>query len=198
LGRALYFVLISKTGLPRMYAFDTDLLPLCAEFTLSHSCKVQGQVHEELQTSARTSLVTALRMLRLQRAILVTGMFSLFEALLQGEMGWTEPFKQLKENLKQPRDLELATFGDYQLAINVLKHGVGRSYHQLLARSPKLKFKIKPEGESFFHEGDVSEVNVLIDVDEQFVRQCAALIQETSSIIRLKRTASAPEPIGDR
>jgi len=172
-----------------MHAFDTDLLPLCAEFTLSHSRKVQGEVHEELQTSACTSLVTALRMLRLQRAILVTGMFSLFEALLQGKMGWTEPFKQLKENLKQIGDLELAeTFDDYQLAVNVLKHGAGRSYHQLLARSSRLKFKVKPEGESFFHEGDVSEVAVLIDVDEQFVRQCAALIQQISSIIRLKRT----------
>jgi hypothetical protein len=54
-------------------------------------------------------------------------MFSLFEALLQREMGWTEPFKQLKENLKQTGDLELAeTFDDYQLAINVLKHGAGR------------------------------------------------------------------------
>ena len=168
-----------------MYAFDTDLLPLCADFTLSQSRKVQGEVHEELQANARTSRVTTLRMLRLQRAILVTGMFSLFEALLQGGMGWTEPFKQLNENLKQSGNLELAeTLDDYRLAINVLKHGAGWSYHELLERSPRLKFEVKPDGESFFHEGDVSEIDVLIDVDEQFVRQCAALIQQISSIIR--------------
>jgi hypothetical protein len=168
-----------------MYAFDTDLLPLCADFTLSHSRKVQGEVHEELQTRARTSLVTALRMLRLQRVILVTGMFSLFEGLLQAEMGWTEPLKQLKENLEQTGDLELAqTFDDYRLAINVLKHGAGWSYHELLERSSTLKFKVTPKGESFFHEGDVSEVDVLIDVDEQFVMQCAGVIQRISLIIR--------------
>jgi hypothetical protein len=108
------------------HAFDTDLLPFCAEFTLSHSQTVKVRVHEELQTSARTPLVTALRMLRLLRAILVTGMFSLFESLLQSEMGWTEPFDRLREYLKKSGKVELAeTFNDYHLAINVLKHGQG-------------------------------------------------------------------------
>jgi hypothetical protein len=168
-----------------MHAFDTDLLPLCAEFTLSHSQSVQDRVHEELQPSARTPLVTALRMLRLQRAILVTGMFSLFESLLQSEMGWTEPFDRLKEHLIQSGNTELVeAFNDYQLAINVLKHGNGRGYRQLLAKSPKLEFKVKPKGEALFFEGDVSEVSVLIDVNEQFVRRCAVLIQEVSAIIR--------------
>jgi hypothetical protein len=164
-----------------MHAFDTDLLPLCAEFTLSHAQTVQNRVHEELQTSARTPLVTALRMLRLQRAILVIGMFSLFESLLQKETGWTKPFDRLKECLKESGQVELAEkFNDYQLAINVLKHGQGSSYCQLLQRSSKLDFKIKPEGEPYFFEGDVSEVGVLIDVDEQFVRRCAALIRDAS------------------
>jgi hypothetical protein len=172
-----------------MHAFDTDLLPLCAEFTLSHSQTVQDRVHEELQTSARTPLVTTLRMLRLQRAILVTGMFSLFESLLQSEMGWIEPFDWLKECLQRAGKLEFAeTFNDYQLAVNVLKHGKGRSYRQLLAKSPNLEFKVKPEGEHFFFEGDVSEVSVLIDVDEEFVRRSAALIQDASSVMRLKTT----------
>jgi hypothetical protein len=172
-----------------MHAFDTDLLPLCAEFTLSHSRTVQDEIIDELQTSARTPLLTALRMLRLQRAILVTGMFSLFESLLQSEMGWTEPFDRLKERLAQSGNIELAeTFDDYQLAINVLKHGKGRSYRQLLAKASKLEFKVKPEGEPFFFEGDVSEVSVLIDVDDRFVMRCAALIQEASAIIRLRTT----------
>jgi hypothetical protein len=169
-----------------MHAFDTDLLPLCAEFALSHSRTVQNQVDEELQTSARTPLVTALRMLRLQRTILVTGMFSLFESLLQSEMEWTDPFDRLKECLKQSPKSELAeTFNDYQLAINVLKHGDRPSYRRLLTKSPKLGFKVKPEGEAFFFEGDVSEVSVLVDVDERLVRRCAALIQEVSTIVRL-------------
>ena len=82
-----------------MHAFDTDLLPMCVHFTLSHSRAVQARVHEELQTSARTPLVKALQMLRLQRAILATGMFSLFESVLQGQTGWDQPFTRLKEYL---------------------------------------------------------------------------------------------------
>src|SRR4051794_13830366 len=78
------------------------------------------------------------------------------------------------------------TFSDYQSAINVLKHGTGRSYRQILAKASKLEFKVKPEGEPFFYEGDVSEVSVLIDVDEQFVRRCAELIQQVSSIMRFR------------
>ena len=76
------------------------------------------------------------------------------------------------------------SFNDYRLAINVLKHGSGRSYGQLLAKSANLEFNVKPEGEPFFYEGDVSEVDVLIDVDERFVRRCAGLIEEVSSVIR--------------
>jgi hypothetical protein len=114
-------------------------------------------------------------------------MFSLFGSLLQSEMGWAEPFERLKEDLKQSGNAGLAeTFNDYQLAINVLKHGMGRSYQRLLAKSSELEFKVKPEGEPFFFEGDVSEVSTLIDVDEQFVRRCAALIQEASSIVHSK------------
>jgi hypothetical protein len=167
-----------------MHAFDTELL-LCVEFTLSHSRAVEDEVIEELQTSERTPRVKALQMLRLQRAIFATGMFSLFESMLQDEMGWDQPFERLKECLRQSGNIELVeTFNDYQLAINVLKHGNGRSYRQILAKSSKLEFTVKPKGEPFFFEGDVSEISVFIDVDEKFVRRCATLIQEASSIIR--------------
>jgi hypothetical protein len=122
-----------------MHAFDTDLLPMCVEFSLSHSRSVQDKVIEELQTSSRTPLVKALQMLRLQRAIFATGMFSLFESLLQSQPGWDEPFKRLKEYLGQSDHTDLAeTFSDYQLAVNVLKHGDGRSYRQLLPKASKL------------------------------------------------------------
>jgi hypothetical protein len=164
---------------------DTDLLPMYVDFTLSHSKTVQDEVIKELRTSSPTPLVKALQMLRLQRAIFATGMFSLFESVLQSQTGWDQPFTRLKEYLEQSSHRELAErFSDYQSAINVLKHGTGRSYRQLLGKASKLEFKIKPEGEPFFYEGDVSEVDVLIDVDEQFVRRCAALIREVSSIMR--------------
>jgi hypothetical protein len=126
-------------------------------------------------------------MSRLQKIILVVGMFSLFEALLQQRMRWAQPFDRLNDFLRQCDRDELAeVFGDYRLAVNVLKHGHGRSYEQLLARSCKLEFRVKPKEEYLFSEGDVSEVGVLVDVDDGFVRRCAALIQEASAIIRLE------------
>jgi hypothetical protein len=166
---------------------DIDLLPMCAEFTLSRSRPVNDEVSEQLQTSARTSLVTALRMLRLQRSILSVGMFSLFESMLQDRLGWSRPFEQLKGYLTAAGHYRLArTFDDYRLAVNVLKHGRGRSYEQLVARSGEVEFKVKPPEEDFFHEGDVSEVGVLIDVDDGFVRRCAAVIEEVSAVLRSK------------
>jgi hypothetical protein len=75
-----------------MSGSDVDLLSLCTEFTLSHSQRVHDRVIKELQTSARTPLVTTLRMLRLQSSILAIGMFSLFESLLLRRLHWAKPF----------------------------------------------------------------------------------------------------------
>jgi uncharacterized protein YgiM (DUF1202 family) len=164
---------------------DIDLLSRCAEFTLSHTLRVEAEVLGELKTSAASRLVTALRMLRLQRAILAIGMFSLFESLLQNRMGWQQPFDRLNEYLTEHGACELAqTFNDYRLAVNVLKHGRGRSYEQLSEQSARLEFKVKSQGEAFFFEGDVSEVEVLIDADDKFVRRYAGLIQDVTAIIR--------------
>jgi hypothetical protein len=164
---------------------DVELLPGCAEFTLSHSRAVEGKIIEELQTSAATRLIMGLRTIRLQRAILAIGMFSLFEALLQSHMGWRKPFDRLVTYLEGSEERALArSFNQYRLAINVLKHGEGLSYDQLLAVSSKLEFKIRPKGEPFLSEGDVSEVGVLVYADEAFVQRCAALIAQASAIIR--------------
>lgn len=165
---------------------DVTLLFQCAEFTLSHSRRVEEAAHEELQTSAATPPLIALRLVRLQRAVLALGMFSLFESMLQTLMGWGTPLEQLDAYIRKHGSAELAEkFTDYKLAINVLKHGKGRSYEQLLARSASLDFKVKPDDEHFFYEGDVSEVmSLLIDVDDKFVLTCAALIQEAAALIR--------------
>jgi hypothetical protein len=46
-----------------------------------------------------------------------------------------------------------------------------------------LPFRIKRPGEDFFSEGDVSEVATLIEVDDRFVRDCAALIAQVATVI---------------
>jgi hypothetical protein len=81
-------------------------------------------------------------------------------------------------------------FSDFQGAINALKHGRGRSYDALVAKAAGLPFKVKLPAEDFFNEGDVSEISTLIDVDDNFVRECASLIQDISFAIRRVRPES--------
>lgn len=164
---------------------ETQLLTSCAEFTLHHTHQAELQTLEELQTSGATRLVMALRVFRLQRAILAVGMFSMFEAVLQSKLNWVQPFSQLDAYLRKHNRAELASdIDDYRVAINVLKHGVGPSHTKLMARVPLLDFKVRASNELFGEEGDVSEIDILVDADDKFVRRCARLIEEASIVIR--------------
>ena len=169
---------------------DLQLLTHCANFTLQHTSEAESKIIEELQTSGATRLVMGLRMLRLQRAILVIGMFSLFEALLQSNLRWSKPFEELDARLRRYGRDQLATaVTDYKLAINVLKHGEGRSHAELLVRRSALDFRVRDPDDPFFQEGDVSEVDILVDVDDQFVLRCAELIEEASAVLRAHEDA---------
>jgi hypothetical protein len=169
---------------------DLELLTSCADFTLSHNSLVEQQVLKELETSSATRWVMSLRMLRLQRAILAIGMFSLFEALLQTKLTWAKPFDELDAYLRKQAKPELASaITDYKLAINVLKHGEGRSLTELLSRASGLDFNVRAAEDPFFEEGDVSEVDILVDVDDRFVRRCAQLIEDASAVIRTHEDA---------
>jgi hypothetical protein len=74
-------------------------------------------------------------------------------------------------------------FSLFVYAINVLKHGRGRSYDALVAMGTDLPFRIKHPGEDFFFEGDVSEVATLVEVDDRFVRECTDLIAQVTGVI---------------
>ncbi len=166
---------------------DLQLLPACANFVLSNAAELEQHVLKELETSGATRHVMTLRMIRVQRAVLAIGMFSLFEALLRTKMNWTQPFDELHRYLNKHDKGHLASaFIDYRLAVNALKHGRGRSHTELLARGSSLDFKVRAAGDLFGEEGDISEVDVLVDADEQFVRRCAELIEEASNFIRSK------------
>jgi len=171
-----------------MHVSDIELLPLCASSVLGQIQHLENDARSQLQTSAQTSLVLTLKLSRLHRSMLAIGMFSLFESLLQSEIGWADPFNELPEKLRGWENNTLAqVFCDYKSAINVLKHGYGRSYDRLLTRLDQLEFAVKPKGEEFFFEGDVSEpAGFLIDVDEKFVVRCAELIKEISETISSK------------
>jgi hypothetical protein len=170
-----------------MHTF-TDLVDRCTAFTLEALREANERTIDALQTSAATTLVKALQMIQLQKAILAVGMFSLFEAILQDGLSCSDGFREATDILDREGEAVLKEhFNDLQLAINVLKHGRGRSYDALVAKAGVLRFRVKLPGEAFFCEGDVSEVSTLIEVDDTFVLSCAEVIREVSEAIRRAR-----------
>ncbi|WP_245792600.1 hypothetical protein [Flavobacterium fryxellicola] len=124
-------------------------------------------------------------MIQLQKTVFAIGMFSMFDAILQDELTCRNGFESAKRILKEKKKLELHDHFDHFIsAINVLKHGEGRSYDHLLSKIELLPFRIKLKDENFFDEGDVSEVNTLVEVDDNFVLNCANLIETVSHEIR--------------
>ncbi|MGF1612962.1 MAG: hypothetical protein ACFCVA_03360 [Gammaproteobacteria bacterium] len=167
-----------------MHSF-TELVDRCATFTLKTLREANERTIEALQTSGATSLVETLQMIQLQKAILAVGMFSIFEACLQEGLGCSDGFKEVKRILDDERELDVKDrFNDLFLAVNVLKHGRGRSYDTLVGKASALPFRVKLPDELFFFEGDVSEVSTLIEVDDTFVQLCSDVISEVSGVIR--------------
>lgn len=167
-----------------MHNFD-ELIYRGTTFTLNALKELNSKIIEELQTSASTISVKNLQMIQLQKAILAVGMFSLFESILQESLSCRNGFEEAKRILIQKANVELHNnFDNFICAINVLKHGRGRSYDILVAKSSTLPFKIKLPGQDFFYEGDVSEVSTLIEVGDNFVLNCAELIEQVSREIR--------------
>ena len=158
------------------------------EFSLAALDEAHERVGKELESSGATRLVRALQMMRLQKAVLAVGMFSMFEAELQDSLECDDGFREANTRLEAAGENELkGRFVDLQLAINVLKHGRGRSHDSLVSRAKQLPFRVQLPEENFFHEGDVSEVSTLIDVDNAFVRSCAAAIREVTAALQTQR-----------
>ncbi|MCJ8164488.1 hypothetical protein MKJ04_06490 [Pontibacter sp. E15-1] len=169
-----------------MHNFD-DLIYRSTAFTLNALEEANSKILNELQTGASSIAVKNLQMIQLQKVILATGMFSIFESILQEELSCRNGFEEAKKILIQKGKDELHDrFIDFYYAINVLKHGKGKSYDILVAKSGSLPFRIKMPGENFFEEGDVSEVSTFVEVDGQFVLNCADLIEQVSEEIRIE------------
>jgi len=159
----------------------SELVLKITSFTLDLLKDEESKVIESLQTSGSTVLVKNLQIVRLQKAITLIGIFSIFESILQDGLACKNGFDEAKKILKQSGNKELnSRFEDFICAINVLKHGKGGSYDTLVAKSSKLPFKIKMPGNDYFDEGDVSELLILIEVDDAFVLNCVRLIEDVS------------------
>lgn len=170
-----------------MHSFD-ELAHYCTEYMLGSLQQSQQSVEAELQTSGATRLVRALQMIQLQKAISAIGVFSMFDAMLQDELGCADGFRGAVELLESEGKADLKQrFLDLRMAINVLKHGRGRSYDALVKRAEDLPFTIKLPDQHFFNEGDVSEVATLVEIDDAFVRCCAEMIRDVAAVIRESR-----------
>jgi len=153
---------------------------------LAQAKQYNAEAAEQLQTSGSTIFVNALRTATMELTLIAVGAVGTFEALLQAEYKWPDAFKALDAFLTDKGHLDLVErFRDYRDAINVLKHGEGRSYDRLLARKAVLAFDVKDRGIPFFHEGDVSEVSRLVAANAPFVEQCVDTIDEIVGILEV-------------
>lgn len=169
-----------------MHNFD-ELIFRSSVFTLKAIESENHKLEEEFKINASTIGVKNLQTNQLQKAIIAIGMFSLFDSILQEGLSCRNGFEKAKKVLVQNGKIELNNrFNDFICAINVLKHGRGNSYNILVEKYELLPFRIKLPWESFFNEGDVSEVSTLIEVDDKFVLNCAELIEQVSKDIRDK------------
>lgn len=159
-----------------MHSF-IELVDRSTRFSLATLKEKEEAVVASLQMSAASHLVKTLQMFRLQRAILSVGMFSIFDAIIQDRLKCPNGFEMARQSLKDVgEETLLSRFSHFSDAVNVLKHGQGRSYDRLLKNIDSLPFSVKKPDEGFFYEGDVAEVSTLIEVDDEFVQNCADVI----------------------
>ena len=167
-----------------MHSFP-DLADRCTTFTLAALNEANKRTIEALQTSGATALVKALQMIQLQKAIFAIGMFSIFDAILQEGLECNAGLDKATKILANAGDHNLKeSFEQLHLAVNVLKHGRGRSYEKLIGMGSTLPFRVMAPDEAYFEEGDVSEVSSLVLVDDAFVQRCGSVIAEVALVIR--------------
>lgn len=164
-----------------MHTFP-ELVHRCTVFTLNSLHEVHEKTLKALETSGDTSLVKNLQMIQLEKVILVVGMFSIFDAILQNRLNSENGFAEAKSILEKGGEIELLEeFKDYVLAINALKHGKGHSYNKLIAKENlSIQAIVKNPNEDFFSEGNVSEISGLVQVNDEFIENCAQLIARVS------------------
>lgn len=167
-----------------MHSFDS-LINSGTSLALEALDELNAESIERLQTSAQTSEVKKLQMIQLQKVVMAIGMFSLFESILQQRLSCRNGFDKVKELLETGKKYQLLDhFKTFYLAVNVLKHGKGQSYNELLKQADSLPFRIKKENHDFFNEGNIDEVSTFIEVDNQFVLNCADIVEQVSKELR--------------
>ncbi len=129
-------------------------------------------------SNASTVFVKNAQAFQLGKVVTAVGIFSIFEARLQDGLDCSDGFAGLRKLLSGETDNNLVLrFQHFVAAVNVLKHGRGRSYDWLLERPEPLPFRLRARDQAFFLEGDVSEPDTLVLVDDLFVSDCVKLVE---------------------
>jgi hypothetical protein len=133
-----------------MHRFST-LIDMSTSFALSALNDAQSKVLKHLQSQADTLSVKTLQMIVLQKSIIAIGMYSLFESMVQDQLAVKNGLQEVLHVLNEQCEFDLRqSFEAYFLAINVLKHGRGRSYDKLVSRHGSLPFRLRRPNENFF------------------------------------------------
>jgi hypothetical protein len=149
-----------------------------------HALKNDEKQLPKFDPPGTTHYVKNLQATRLQKPIFAVGMFSIFEAILQDSLRCADGFREARRCLEVRGETALAErFSQFYSAVNVLKHGKGDSYNRLL-QAATLPFRIERPGAPLFAEGDLTDLSMLVDVDDQFILDCAQLISDVSAVVR--------------
>src|SRR5690606_32261150 len=139
-----------------MHSFS-ELILRSSSFLENTLEEIENKTLKALETSGATIHIKNLQMINLQKAFFFIGVFSYYEALLQERLKCKNGFEEAKRILKENNDnLLLEKFIELQLIVNVLKHGKGRSYNQLIEKDDrKINVVIKEPKEEYFEEENV-------------------------------------------
>lgn len=168
-----------------MHSFS-ELILRSSAFLENTLGEVENITLQALETSGATIHIKNLQMISLQKTFFFIGVFSYYEALLQERLECQNGFEEAKRILKENEDnLLLEKFIELQLVVNILKHGKGRSYNQLINKKDrKINVIIKELESEYSEEGNVEEISSLIDVNNDFVENSINLINEFSSALQ--------------
>jgi len=153
-------------------------------FMKSRIDDTRSEIEHLMQDHPSSVHIKNLQSLRLQYAVTAVGTFSIFEADLQRELEANDGFREVRNLLEGRGENDLLKrFNLFKDAINVLKHGSGRSFEALLAYEDELPFQIKKDDQAFFEEGDCTEIDTLVLADDEFVRNCAEIVHQVSDVV---------------
>ncbi|SEW22540.1 hypothetical protein SAMN05444851_2276 [Aliiroseovarius sediminilitoris] len=136
-----------------------------------NALEVEDAAIDQLQKGAASNyLVCSLQRASVQKEVIALGFINRCEFLLQSHFPEQKHiFTHLERVFEDKKQADLSkSVRAIRLLNNVLKHGEGRSLDEL-RKENGLWFAVKSEGEHFFDEGDVSEVESIVDTRGVFL-----------------------------